>query len=148
VSDAARAGADGFIVPDLPLEEADVLEAACRENGCALVYLLAPTSTPDRLARIAAHSSGFIYLVSVAGVTGARNSLPPDLQEFIQRVRQHTSLPLAIGFGISTPGQAAEVGHLAEGVIIGSALIKAVENAPDPVRTAGAFVAELKAALG
>jgi len=144
---AAQAGADGLIVPDLPPEEAAELELSCHRHGLALVFLLAPTSTPPRIALVVARSSGFIYLVSLTGVTGARQSLPPDLADFIQRVHQATDLPLAVGFGIATPEQAQAVGLLADGVIVGSALINAVDQASDPCTTAGNFVREIALAL-
>ena len=125
VADAAAAGIDGLIVPDLPPEEAEELEAACRRAGLATVYLLAPTSTEARIQSVAAHCTGFIYLVSVTGITGARTELPPDLAEFVARVRRHTTLPLAVGFGIATGSQAHAVAQIADGVIVGSALVKA-----------------------
>jgi tryptophan synthase alpha chain len=147
VKDAAVAGADGFIVPDLPPEEAGELEAACRVHGLALVFLLAPTSTPERIAAVVSHTTGFVYLVSLAGVTGARDQLPPDLAAFVGRVRAATGLPLAVGFGIATPEHASAVGALADGVIVGSALIKAVGAAADPAAAAGRFVRALREAL-
>ena len=112
VADAEAAGADGFIVPDLPPEEAGELETACRAHGLALVFLLAPTSTPERIAAVVSHATGFVYLVSLAGVTGARDRLPPDLAAFVGRVRSATSLPLAVGFGIATPEHASAVGDV------------------------------------
>jgi tryptophan synthase alpha chain len=147
VQAAAAAGADGLIVPDLPPEEAEELEAACRANGLALIFLLAPNSTLERIRLAAAHSTGFIYLVSLTGVTGARSELPLDLEAFIRRVRAETRLPLAVGFGISTPEQAGQVGALADGVIVGSALIAAAAKAADPVAAAAGFVGELSRAL-
>lgn len=146
VEQAARAGADGFIIPDLPPEEAGELEAVCRAHDLALVYLVAPTSTPERLALAAQRTSGFLYLVSLTGVTGARASLSPDLQAFVERVRAQAQpdLPLAVGFGISTPEQAAAVAGLVEGVIVGSALIEAVSGADDPAKAAARFIAKLK----
>lgn len=149
VAQAAEAGADGFIIPDLPPEEAGELEAACQAHGLALVYLVAPTSTPDRLAQAARRTRGFLYLVSLTGVTGARASLPPDLRAFVERVRAQArpDLPLALGFGISTPEQAAAVGGLVEGVIVGSALIEAVSGVTDPAAAAARFVAKLKKKL-
>ena len=147
VDAAAAAGADGLIVPDLPPEEAAALEAACLTSGLALIFLLAPTSTPERIGIVAAHSSGFIYLVTVTGITGARETLPPDLHGFIQRVRAVTGKPLAVGFGIATPVQAHNVGQIADGVIVGSALIQAVEQSQTPAQAAGAFVRGLKEAL-
>lgn len=125
VQDAAESGIDGLIVPDLPPEEADEIEQACRAAGLATIYLLAPTSTASRIQMVAQHATGFIYLVSVTGITGARSELPPGLADFVHRVRQATKLPLAIGFGISNGKQAAAVAQLADGVIVGSALVKA-----------------------
>jgi tryptophan synthase alpha chain len=147
VEEAARAGADGLIVPDLPPEEASELENHCRAHQLALVFLVAPTSTPERLALVAAHSTGFLYLVSLTGVTGARDRVSSDLEEFIGRVRKVTSLPLAVGFGISTPQQAVHVGRLAEGVIVGSALIQAAGQSEHPVEAAGAFIGGFKEAI-
>jgi tryptophan synthase alpha chain len=147
VRDAATAGADGFIVPDLPPQEAGELEAACRAAGLALVYLVPPTASPRRIAEITARSSGFVYLVSLTGVTGVRQSLPPDLAEFIQRVRSLTQLPLAVGFGISNPEQARAVAQLADGVIVGSALMDAIGQAVDPVQAAGDFVGGLRGGI-
>jgi tryptophan synthase alpha chain len=143
-ADAAQAGADGVIVPDLPPEEAGELEQACRENGLVLVYLVPPTASLERIGLISARSNGFLYLVSLTGVTGARHELPADLARFIQRVRQVTRLPLAVGFGISTPEQARAVGSVADGVIVGSALIDVIGKAADPVRAAGDFVRALR----
>ncbi len=125
VDDAVASGIDGLIVPDLPPEESEELEAACRAAGLATIYLLAPTSTDERIRFVASHCRGFIYLVSVTGITGARMDLPPDLAEFVARVRRHTNLPLAVGFGIGTGAQAAAVAAIADGVIVGSALVKA-----------------------
>jgi len=147
VADAAAAGADGCIIPDLPPEEAEELLGLCRAQGLSLVFLLAPNSPDERVQRVAQASDGFIYLVSVTGVTGARADLPPHLAEFIQRVRAHTDKPLAVGFGIATPDQAAAVGRMADGVIVGSALIKAVQRADDPVAAAAEFVRYINLAL-
>ena len=144
---AALAGADGLIVPDLPPDESAELEAACQDCGLALVFLLAPTSTPGRIQEVAGRTRGFLYLVSLAGVTGERASLPPDLQGFVQRAREAASTPVAVGFGISTPEQARVVGQMADGVIVGSALIRAVEQAAQPAQAAGEFVARLRQAL-
>ena len=144
---SARAGVDGFIIPDLPPEEADEMEAACHRHGLALVFLLAPTSTPERIAEVAARASGFIYLVSLTGVTGARADLSVDLEGFVERVRGASSSPLAVGFGISSPRQAQAVGRLADGVIVGSALIDAVEHSRNPGQAAAAFIQSFRAAL-
>jgi len=142
VTDAATAGADGFIIPDLPPDEAGDMERACQQHGLAMVYLVAPTSTPERLALAAAHSTGFLYLVSVAGITGARSDLPPHLAGFVARVREHTDLPLAVGFGIATPPQASAVATLADGVVVGSALVKQAGGA-DPVASVSNLAASL-----
>ena len=137
VAAAAEAGVDGLIVPDLPPGESELLEPACREAGLATIYMLAPTSTEERIKAVARHSTGFVYLVSVTGITGARDELPPGLLTFVERVRRHTDLPLAVGFGIGTGPQAASVAEIAEGVIVGSALVKAAGSAAgvDAVRT-------------
>lgn len=144
VRDVADAGGDGLIVPDLPLEEASALEALCRASALALTYLAAPTSPADRLQRIAQHSTGFLYLVSLTGVTGARTSLPADLGEFVARARAVAQTPIAVGFGIATPDQAAAVARLADGVIVGSALITAAAEASDPAAAASRFVSSLR----
>jgi len=148
VEAAASAGADGFIIPDLPPEEAGELEALCRERDLALVYLLAPTSPSARIETVAARTTGFLYLVSLTGVTGARSTLQEGLDAFASRVREAAHTPLAVGFGISTPDQARRVGKLVDGVIAGSALIDAVERSPDPAKAAADFVQSLREALG
>jgi tryptophan synthase alpha chain len=139
-------GVDGLIVPDLPPGEGETLESACRQHGLALIYLLAPTSTPDRVRLVTERSQGFIYLVSVMGITGARGSLPPDLAAFVSRVREVTEKPLAVGFGISTPEQAGQVAALADGVIVGSALVRLAgeTEGSEKVKT---FVAGLRQAV-
>jgi tryptophan synthase alpha chain len=116
-------------VPDLPPEEADELEQAAAAVGLALIHFLAPTSSPARIANVAGRAQGFIYLVSLTGVTGARTAVQTDLAAFVARVRQQDRVPLAVGFGISTPQQAAQIGGMADGVIVGSALINAVDRA-------------------
>jgi tryptophan synthase alpha chain len=125
-ADCGRKGVAGVVVPDVPVEEAADLQRAARERGVDVVLLAAPTSTEPRLARIAAAASGFIYCVSTTGVTGARAALRADLPEFVARVRRHTSLPLAVGFGVSTAEQAGAVARYADGIIIGSALVDIV----------------------
>ncbi len=142
-----EASVDGLIVPDLPPEEGENLERICRECGLALVYLLAPTSPPQRIALVAARSQGFIYLVSLTGVTGARENLPSDLAAFINRTRQATDRPLAVGFGISTPQQAAQVARLADGVIVGSALVKMAGRGPEKIGQLKEFVVALRQAV-
>lgn len=147
VEDSARAGVDGFIVPDLPVEEAGELAALCHDQGLALVPFIAPTTPDPRMVEIVKAASGFLYLVSLTGVTGERNSLPPDLKVFIERVRTKTNLPVAVGFGISTPDQAHAVGAMADGVIVGSALIRVVAESSHPVQAAEDFVAALRRGL-
>jgi tryptophan synthase alpha chain len=112
-----------------------------------LIFLLPPNSSDERLRFVTGQSTGFVYLVSVLGITGERESLPLELAQFVKRVRAHTDKPLAVGFGISTPDQAAAVGQIADGVIVGSALIKAAGQADDPVAAAREFVLGLKGAL-
>lgn len=146
--DARQAGVQGFIVPDLPPEEATELQAAAAAEGLAYIHFLAPTSSPERITVVTERAKGFIYLVSVTGVTGARQSIQSDLAGFIARVQTATKVPLAVGFGISTPQQAAAVGRLADGVIVGSALINAVDAAPgDEPAAAARFVRALAQAL-
>lgn len=148
VRDAASAGADGFIVPDLPVEEAGPLEALASGAGLALVHMLAPTSDPRRVATVASRARGFIYMVSLTGVTGAQAGLDERLREFVAGVRRQASVPVAVGFGIKTPEQAAQVGSFADGVIVGTALIRAVDQAPDdPAGAARAYTAALRRAL-
>jgi tryptophan synthase alpha chain len=147
VCDAAAAGADGFIVPDLPPEEADDLDRLCRERSLGMIYFLAPTSTDARLRLVADRARGFIYLVSLTGVTGTRNKLSDGLGAFVNRVRQATATPLAIGFGVSTPEQAGEVGRMADGVIIVSKLVQVVDRAEDKPQAAAQFIREMKAGM-
>jgi tryptophan synthase alpha chain len=144
VEDAVASGIDGLIVPDLPPEEADELVDACRAAGLATIFFIAPTSTEARIKYVAQRATGFIYLVSVTGITGMRAELPPDLTEFVNRVRRHTKLPLAIGFGIGTGAQAAAVAQIADGVIVGSALVRAA-GMDNPVAAVRALGAELAA---
>lgn len=141
---AASVGIDGVIVPDLPPEEAEPLIQALRVYNICPIFLLAPTSDAARLQMVAQLSEGFLYLVSLVGVTGARQALSTDLSQFVNRVRQVTDKPLAVGFGISTPTQAKQVSALADGVIVGSALIKAIGNTGDPVIQAHDFIKGLR----
>lgn len=141
---AAAAGIDGLILPDLPPEESEPLERALAAYDIALIFLLAPTSNSARIQIVAERSEGFIYLVSLVGVTGARDEMAHDLAAFVERVRTFTARPLAVGFGISTPEHAAQVGRMADGVIIGSALIKTIGAADDPVSAAETFIAALR----
>jgi tryptophan synthase alpha chain len=140
-------GVNGLIVPDLPPEEAASMGQACRMNGLDLIFLLAPTSTEDRITKVAELTTGFVYLVSLTGVTGARRELNPDLETYIQRVRASTSKPLAVGFGISTPEQAALVGRLADGIVVGSALVDLAGSSESPTAAVSDLVKRLRRAL-
>ncbi|PJF41160.1 MAG: tryptophan synthase subunit alpha [Phototrophicales bacterium] len=133
VHDAKDAGANGLIVPDLPPDEADELIALCAQNAMALVFFLAPTSNVERIKLVAECATGFIYVVSLTGVTGARSELPSYLTEFIERLRSQTDKPLVMGFGISTPEQARRMNDLVDGFIVGSALVKAGQNGANAV---------------
>lgn len=122
-------GVSGLIVPDLPAVEAGDLREACDEAEVALVPLVAPTTPPDEVERIAQAARGFVYVVSVTGVTGERAALPRDLGEVVERVRAAADIPVAVGFGVGTPEQVAEVGRIADGVIVGSRLVRAIQEA-------------------
>src|SRR4051812_12364619 len=142
---AADAGAAGIIVPDLPHDEAGELRAATDAAGIDLVPLVAPTSTDERIAEVGRDARGFVYTVSTTGTTGERQELPPEIGRTVERVRASTELPVAVGFGISTPEQAAAVGAIADGVIVGSRVVRAAgEGGADAV---GALVGELAEAL-
>jgi tryptophan synthase alpha chain len=144
----ARTGACGLIVPDLPLEEAPEVLGECDAQGLALVPLVAPTTPPERLAEIGARARGFLYTVSVVGITGERAALAERFAEVVARAKAATSAPVALGFGISTPEharQAAAAG--ADGVIVGTRLVRAAAEADDPAGAVGELVAELAAAL-
>ena len=125
---AASAGVDGVIVVDLPAEEAAPLVQVCRPHGIDVIPLLAPTSTDERIRKVSEVASGFVYCVSVAGVTGARERLSEGLDGFLRRVRKHVDLPLAVGFGISTAEHVRAVGELADGAAVGSAVINAIAD--------------------
>lgn len=144
VRDAKAAGADGLIIPDLPPEEAGMFSDACASEGLAMVFFLAPTSNARRIDLVSHKATGFIYVVSLTGVTGARVELPPDLKDIIARVKARTNKPLVMGFGISTPEQARSMNGLVEGFIVGSALVRAGKGGAEPVRE---LAAKLRAAL-
>ena len=144
---AADAGIDGVIVPDLPPEESDALGVALGARQLDLIFLVPPTAGEERARCVSERTSGFVYLVSLTGVTGARDRLPPELEAFVASVRQVTDLPLAVGFGIGTPDQAARVASIADGVIVGSALVRAIGEAEDPVKAAKGFLSSLRNAM-
>ncbi|MDF2630967.1 MAG: tryptophan synthase alpha subunit [Symbiobacteriaceae bacterium] len=146
---AAEAGFDGLIIPDVPMEEAGELLAATTAAGLDLVQFVAPTSTPDRVRRASQLATGFVYCVSLTGVTGERTALPPRFRELVQETKRHTETPVCVGFGISQPEQVREVCQIADGVIVGSAIVRlcgeggTVEELTGRV---GAYVSNLKAA--
>lgn len=145
-SACAGCGVSGLIIPDLPPEEGSELEAVMQRKGLDLIYLLAPTSTEERIRLVAERSRGFIYLVSVTGVTGARDRLPVNLEALVTRVRKVATQPLCVGFGISTPEQAKQVAQIADGVIVGSRLIQLME-ADESMATVADFARDLRHAL-
>jgi tryptophan synthase alpha chain len=148
---ALAAGAAGAIVPDLPLGEAEEIRDAFSDAGLALVPLLAPTTPADRLDRICAAARGFVYVVSTVGTTGEREQVPAALADLVAATKTAATVPVAVGFGIGSPAQAAEVGRIANGVIIGSRLVRAVGEAGDPdaaASAAGEFLRETRVALG
>lgn len=144
--DCNEVGVDGLIIPDLPPEEGEELEEACRKRGIALIYLLAPTSPTTRVRLVSERSQGFIYLVSVTGITGPRKDLPLDLAAFVCRVHQVTHKPLAVGFGISSPVQANTVAQFADGVIVGSELVRRAQG-KDGAAQVRTFVSDLRQAV-
>lgn len=153
VRDAKAAGADGFLAADLPLEEVDEFGPIAEKAGLVNVMLVAPTTPEARLQKIAARSTGFLYCISLKGVTGARQALPSDLAEYRGRIRRAspTTLPAAVGFGVSSPDQVRELGREWDGVVIGSALIAEIERASaagkDVAEAATAFVKPIAAVL-
>jgi len=142
----AQSLVSGLIIPDLPPDEGGELDKLARQNGIDLIYLLPPTATEERARLIARKSRGFIYLVSVIGVTGTRTSLPQNLEASITRLRKLTAKPLCMGFGISSPEQAREAARLADGVIIGSKIIQLME-ADESLATLKDFVKEVRESL-
>jgi len=147
VQDAVKAGADGVIVADLPPEEASELIAEARKHDFATIFLLAPTSTTDRIKIVSEACTGFVYCVSLTGVTGARKQISDMLSPMMDRIKQHTDKPLAVGFGVSSPDQAGSVAEMADGVIVGSAIVDLIEaNVDDPkklVSDVGEFTKKL-----
>ena len=140
----AAAGASGTIVPDLPPEESAGLHEELRRHGIALVPLVAPTTPPERRRWICEHAEGFVYVVSLRGVTGERDELQPELDELVASTRRDSGVPAAVGFGIGTPRQAAAVAQIADGVIVGSRLVRRVEEAGGPDAAAEAVSGQLR----
>jgi len=132
VKDAVDAGVDGVIIPDLPPEEAGEFDRLAKPKNLDMIHLLAPTSTPDRIEMVGAQSRGFVYYVSLTGVTGARDSIAAGVEDKVTRIKQATSLPVLIGFGISGPEQAKAASGFSDGVIVGSAIVRMIEETPDP----------------
>lgn len=150
VDAAAEVGVDGFIVVDLPPEEGEALYAPAAARGVDAILLAAPTTVPERLAMLAEKTRGFLYYVSLTGVTGARARVAANLEESVRRAKKVARVPICVGFGVSTPEQAAEIARYADGVVVGSALVDRIEKAgsrDDAVESAFEFVASLKAAL-
>jgi tryptophan synthase alpha chain len=148
--DASAAGVDGVIVPDLPPEEAVELIKASGRHGLKHIFLLSPTSTPDRIRLVGRKSSGFIYYVSLTGVTGARKKLPPEIVDNVNKIKSRTRKPVCVGFGVSNPAQARSIAKAADGVIVGSAVIKFMEkmgSSPGMTRAVGRFVRGLSKAV-
>jgi tryptophan synthase alpha chain len=149
VDDATKAGVDGLIIPDLPPEEADEMRTKCIKSNLSNVFLIAPTSSPDRIKMIDNHSADFSYCVSVTGVTGARAELGADgtLDSFLRLVKENTAKPYVVGFGVSNAAQVQRVSSLADGVVVGSALLQAIQSAKTvdaAVKAASTFLTSLR----
>lgn len=150
--DVRAAGVDGLIVPDLPVEESPALAKICASRGLSLIQLVTPTTPRDRALRICETSSGFVYYVSVTGITGERTELPADIIENVSWLRQQTPLPVCIGFGISQPEHVERLAPVADGLIVGSAIVRRIATAADRprdvvLREVGEYVRELLAAF-
>ena len=147
ISTCKRIGIDGLILPDLPFEEKDEFQPLCRQYGVDLISFIAPTSA-DRIARIAKEAEGFIYIVSSLGVTGVRSEITTDISQLVSVIRENTDIPCAVGFGISTPEQAARMAQHADGVIVGSAIVRQIaELGRESAGAVGEFTAKMKDAL-
>lgn len=147
--DAVQVGVNGFIIPDLPGEEARAWRAAALKEGLAPIFLAAPTSGPERIRTIGKLTRGFLYYVSLTGITGARQALPPDLVEALKEVRTLVTCPVAVGFGISTPEQVRQLAPWVDGVVVGSAIVQRVARlrGPELLQEIGDFIAALKEPL-
>ncbi|HTP42388.1 MAG TPA: tryptophan synthase subunit alpha [Nitrospiria bacterium] len=151
VEESVKAGVDGVIVPDLPMEEAGPLHNQCRKHGLALILLAAPTSPPTRLKKIAAMSHGFVYYVSMTGITGSNLGDLTDVRSHVAMIKQYTQKPVVVGFGISTPEQARRIGGIADGIVVGSAVVKVIEEqagSPSGSARVMELVQALKEAVG
>lgn len=147
IKTCSEIGIDGLILPDIPYEEKEEFDPICKKYGVDLISLIAPTSH-DRIAMIAREASGFIYIVSSLGVTGTRSEITTDIAAMVELIRQNSSLPCAVGFGISTPQQAAKMAALSDGAIVGSAIIKLIaQYGKDAAAPVAAYVKEMKDAL-
>ncbi|NIA08749.1 MAG: tryptophan synthase subunit alpha, partial [Nitrospiraceae bacterium] len=155
--DAAACGLDGTIIPDLPLEEADKWIKAAGAHGLDNILLVAPTTPPDRVKKVAEATQGFLYYVSVIGITGARSQLPPELAQGLEGIKKLTNKPIAVGFGISRPDQVSMLSAVTDGIIVGSAIVKIIEAntikeepelkaGPELIKKVGEFVGSLKKA--
>ena len=150
VEQAAGAGTDGLIVPDLPPEESGHMRDLCSAAGLHLIPMLAPTSTEERIASACAGAGGFIYCVSLTGVTGARGQMATGVRRLVERIRTHSDLPVLVGFGVSKKEHVAEISEFADGAVFASAMIDAIEKSRsrDPLRVAGEFVRSLRGGNG
>jgi len=149
--DAVRSGIDGAIIPDLPPEEAAEFISYARKSGLDTVFLLAPTSTEERIKKVTAASTGFVYYVSMTGITGAKLANLSEIKNMIPEIQQHTDLPVAVGFGISRPEEAGKISRWADGVIVGSALVRLIEESrgkKQMLSKVDKFISSLKEALG
>jgi tryptophan synthase alpha chain len=147
-TEAAKSGFSGLIIPDLPADEADDMATAAKACGLDLIQLIAPTTTAERTSQILAASTGFLYCISVAGTTGVRNELPVELTSQLKSLRKMSDLPLAVGFGISGPDQVPALAGVADGVIVGSAIVRRIAEASDPAAAAGAVKRFAEAMVG
>ncbi len=150
VRDATDAGVDGIIIPDLPPEEGEGIIEEGKRHNLNTIFLLAPTSTKERIKIVASASTGFIYYVSLTGVTGARKSLPETVEASVNKIRKATDKPIAVGFGISTAEQAKRIASFADGVIVGSAIVNVIEkniDKPDLIEKVSGFVKDLKSGI-
>ena len=144
VKDAKDAGVDGIIIPDLPPEEAEDFIRLSKKLSLDTIFLLAPTSTEDRIKKVIKVSSGFIYYVSVTGITGANLMLDGSMEVLISKIRDYTDKPVAVGFGVSTPSEASAVARISDGVIVGSAIVKRLREDPDELKN---FLVSLRKAI-